>query len=97
MPTKIFLQALSFSQGRYALSFPSTVANLLALRMYPRLRKVNLKVTTTTTFRKKLAFLSIEGSLEYRFYKARNIYQHSKIIKVVETILVTIGHGVKYK
>ena len=96
-PHKFFFKHCHSSRGRFTVSFPGNGANLLALRMYPRLWKVNSKVTTKTTFRKKLDFLSREGSLGYRFNKARNIYQHSNIIKVVETIHITIGHGVTYK
>ena len=37
----------------------------------PKVVKGNLKATTKTTFRKKLAFLSREASLKYKFNKAR--------------------------
>ena len=37
----------------------------------PKVVKGNLKVTAKNTFRKKLAFLSREGSLKYKFNKAR--------------------------
>ena len=56
----------------------------------PKVVKGNLKVTTKTTFRKKLAFLPREGSLKYKFNKARYWNQYFKIMQMVETTHITI-------
>ena len=63
----------------------------------PKVVKGKSQGNNKTTFRKKLAFISREGSFRYRFNKAKNICQHSNIINMVETIHRTIGQGVTYR
>ena len=57
----------------------------------PRLQKVNPKGNSKNHFRKKLDFLSREGSLKYKFNKARNRNQYFNIMQMVETTHITIG------
>ena len=53
--------------------------------------KVKSKGNSKNRFRKKLAFLSREGSLKCKFNKARYKNQYFNIMQMVEKTHITIG------
>ena len=95
-PQKSFFNSVVLP-GQICTFIPRQWHQFVSTQNVPQVVKGKSQGNSKTTFRKKLAFLSREGSLRYRFNKARNICQHSKIIKMVETIHKTIGHGVTYR